>query len=43
MSVPDWDVDSVKYMQPKINDRGGKSVNVVSTQINRSLHLAVPL
>ena len=42
VSVPEWDVDSIKYMQPKINDRGGKSVNVVSTQINRSLHLAVP-
>lgn len=40
--VSDWDVDSVKYMQPKINDRGGKSVNIVSTQINRSLYLAVP-
>ena len=40
--VPEWDVSSLKYMQPKINDRGGKSVNIVSTQINRSLHLSIP-
>ena len=43
VSVSDWDVDSLKYMQPKINDRGGKSVNLISTQLNRSLHIATPL
>lgn len=40
--VPEWDVNSLKYMQPKVNDRGGKSVNIISTQINRSLHLSIP-
>ena len=27
--VPEWDVNSLKYMQPKVNDRGGKSVNII--------------
>jgi hypothetical protein len=30
-------------MQPKINDRGGKSINIISTQSNRSLHISTPL
>ena len=30
-------------MQPKVNDRGGKSINIISTQTNRSLHVSTPL
>jgi hypothetical protein len=30
-------------MQPKINDRGGKSINIISSQTNRSLHISTPL
>jgi hypothetical protein len=30
-------------MQPKVNDRGGKAINVISTQSNRSLHISTPL
>jgi hypothetical protein len=30
-------------MQPKVNDRGGKSINIISTQTNRALHLSTPL
>jgi hypothetical protein len=30
-------------MQPKINDRGGKSINLISTQTNRGLHISTPL
>jgi hypothetical protein len=29
-------------MQPKINDRGGKSVNIISNQTNRGLHISLP-
>jgi hypothetical protein len=30
-------------MQPKINDRGAKSINIISTQSNRALHISTPL
>jgi hypothetical protein len=43
VSVPDWDVSATRYMQPKVNERGGKAINIVSTQSNRSLHLSTPL
>ena len=43
LSVNDWVPSSVKYMQPKVNDRGGKSINIVSKQTNRSLHISTPL
>lgn len=43
LSVDDWTTASIRYMQPKINDRGGKSINIISTQSNRSLHISTPL
>jgi hypothetical protein len=43
LSVGDWVPAQVRYMQPKVNDRGGKSINLISTQSNRSLHLTTPL
>ena len=43
MSMNDWDTGAVRYMQPKLNERGGKSINVISTQTNRSLHVSTPL
>ncbi len=43
MSMNDWDTGAVRYMQPKVNERGGKSINVISTQTNRSLHVSTPL
>jgi hypothetical protein len=43
LSVNDWEPASVKYMPPKINDRGGKSIALISTQTNRSLHISTPL
>jgi len=43
VSVNDWTPSSVRYMQPKVNDRGGKSINIISTQTNRALHLSTPL
>ena len=30
-------------MPPKVNDRGGKSINMISTQSNRSLHISTPM
>jgi hypothetical protein len=43
LNVNDWTTSSIRYMQPKINDRGGKSINIISTQTNRSLHVSTPL
>lgn len=43
LSVSEWNTSSIRYMQPKINERGGKSINIISTQTNRSLHFSTPL
>ena len=43
LTVSEWDTSSIRYMQPKVNERGGKSINIISTQSNRSLHLSTPL
>jgi len=43
LSVSEWKSDSIRYMQPKVNERGGKSINMISTQSNRSLHISTPL
>ena len=43
LSNSDWNTSAIRYMQPKINDRGGKSINIISTQSNRSLHISTPL
>ena len=43
LSVSEWNTDSIRYMQPKVNERGGKSINIISTQSNRSLHISTPL
>lgn len=43
LSTDEWNTTNVRYMQPKINDRGGKSINIISTQSNRSLHISTPL
>lgn len=33
----DWEVNNVKYMPPRLNDKGGKAITIISTQSNRSL------
>ena len=43
LSVPEWNVSEVKYMAPKLNDKGGKSINIISKQTNRSLSVSTPL
>ena len=43
LNVSDWDTSCIRYMQPKVNDRGSKSITVISTQSNRALHLSTPL
>jgi len=43
LTVSDWNTASLRYMQPKVNDRGAKSINIISGQSNRSLHISTPL
>ena len=43
LSCDDWNTSSLKYMPPKVNERGGKSINLISTQTNRSLHITTPM
>ena len=43
LSIENWNPKANKYMPPKLNDKGGKSINVISTQSNRSIHLIMPL
>uniref|UniRef100_A0A6C0AT05 Uncharacterized protein n=1 Tax=viral metagenome TaxID=1070528 RepID=A0A6C0AT05_9ZZZZ len=43
LPVNEWNTSAVRYMQPKISDRGSKSINIISTQTNRALHLSTPL
>ena len=42
LTMPEWDVTNARFMQPKVNDRGGKSVNIVSNQTNRGIHISLP-
>jgi len=43
LTVNEWDPSAIKYMAPKVNDRGGKSINIISKQSNRSLCFSTPL
>lgn len=43
LTVNDWDVKSIKYMKPRILDKGSKSISIISKQTNRMLHLSTPL
>jgi len=43
LNTADWSPSSVKFMPPKVNERGGKAINIISTQTNRSLHISTPM
>ena len=43
LSVSEWNPSAVRYMQPRVNDRGGKGITIISNQTGRSLHLSTPL
>lgn len=43
LSANEWKPDAIRYMQPKVNDRGGKSINIISSQTSRGLHVSTPL
>ena len=41
--MANWNPSAKKYMAPKVNDKGAKTVNIISTQTNRSIHITLPL
>jgi len=43
LSTEKWSPSALRYMQPKVNDRGGKSITIISTQTNRSLYVTLPM
>jgi hypothetical protein len=43
ISMNNWNPSAIRYMQPKVNERGGKSVTIISTQSNRSLYVTLPM
>lgn len=43
LTVNEWEPSQIKYMPPKTNDKGGKSINLISKQTNRNLHFSTPL
>jgi hypothetical protein len=43
IKIPDWNVANHRFMQPKTNKSGGKSITIISNQSGRALKLATPL
>jgi len=39
----DWNPKMNKYMPAKVNDKGGKSITLISKQTNRALHIDTPM
>jgi len=42
VNVSEWNTSAVRYMQPKVNDRGGKSINIISGQTGRAVAVSTP-
>jgi hypothetical protein len=43
INVNEWKPTEIKFMAPKVNERGGKAISLISKQSNRSLHISTPL
>ena len=43
INYSEWNTAAVRYMAPRISDRGAKSVALISTQSNRGLCVSTPL
>lgn len=39
----DWNTDSIRFMAPKVNDKGAKTIMLISEQTKRAVHLNTPL
>lgn len=43
IKTKEWIVNSNRYMQPRLTDKGIKMVSIISNQRNKKLHLQLPL
>ena len=43
LDVNAWVPDSIRFTPPKVNDKQGKSINIISNQTGRGLHISSPL
>lgn len=43
LSVDAWNPSDMKFMAPRVNDRGGKAISIISTATNRTLSISTPL
>ena len=43
LDVNTWIPDSIRFTPPKVNDKQGKSINIISNQTGRGLHISSPL
>ena len=43
VTTGEWDTAAVRYMKPRVSDRGLTTVSVISGQTGRSLYLSTPL
>ena len=43
LDVNAWDPAAIRFTPPKVNDKQGKSINIISAQTGRGLHFSTPL
>ena len=43
LDVDAWVPDAIRFTPPKVNDKQGKSINIISSQTGRGLHVSTPL
>jgi len=43
LDVDAWVPDAIRFTPPKVNDKQGKSINIISNQTGRGLHVSSPL
>jgi len=43
LDVNTWVPDAIRFTPPKVNDKQGKSINIISNQSGRGLHISSPL
>jgi hypothetical protein len=43
LDVNTWVPDAIRFTPPKVNEKQGKSINIISNQTGRGLHISSPL
>lgn len=43
LNATEWETSAIKYMKPRLLDKGSKAISIISKQTNRMLHLNTPL